>query len=593
MKVLDGLIPRFAYSCLPLLMLALGALGCRSENGTLELSVVDASSGEITPARLEILDAQGEAHVADEALKVAGDCGWHPVHNWVGWIAQVQMAMKQQTSVPNPFTGTEQFYVDRPISIDLEPGRYRIRAYKGTEYVIATQEVEIVRGQSTGLRLELSRWINLPEEGWHSADDHLHIARPHRRFDRRIAKWMQAEDLHVANLLQMGFSAGIHLTPQYGFGEPAVHRDGSTLLATGQENPRTHVLGHSIILGARSWIDFPDSYLSYQRFWQEALRQGAIRGFAHWGLAGADEGLAVWAPQGFVDFLEVLGFGFPYYELWYDMQNLGLRITPTAGTDYPCGPNLPGRDRFYTHIEGELRYSSWIDAVRSGRTFITNGPVLDLGIEGTIVGGELRLQQPRSVMVEGRVRFDPERDDVRRLELVEAGEVVLSSAERIGPGEIRFRVERPVNESTWFALRASGVKVGETPVHSAHLLEEYLTYLDWSKSASVVDEESRVAPRNGDPRPSAAHTAPVYVTVEGALPIGQQPRAREIARAWMARLDELEARFSDQGIIEMAGFPGRGDGVTAEDLRDARAALLRAVEEARSLYQNWAAEWDS
>ena len=575
---------------LPMLLLALGALGCRAEEGTLELSVVDAVTGEITPARVEILDAQGEAHVADEALRVAGDCGWYPVHNWVGWIAQVQMAMALQASVHNPFTGTEQFYVDRPISAELMPGRYRVRAYKGTEYEVATQEVEIQRGQSTELRLELSRWINLPEEGWHSADDHLHIARPHRRFDRRIAKWMQAEDLHVANLLQMGFSNGMHITPQYGFGEQAVHRDGSTLLATGQENPRTHVLGHSIILGARNWIDFPDAYLSYDRFWRAAQRQGAIKGYAHWGLAGADEGLAVWAPKGWIDFVEVLGFGFLYPALWYEMVNLGLRVTPTAGTDYPCGPNLPGRDRFYTHIDGKLRYSAWIEAVRSGRTFVTNGPALSLSIDGAIVGDELRLQQPRTVIVEGRVRFDPKRDDVRLLELVGAGDVLFSTGERSGPGEIRLRVTRQVNESTWFALRASGEKVDETPIHSVHLLEEFLTYLDWSRSTELLEGDRRAVPRNGCAWPSAAHTAPIYVTVEGTTPIGEQPRARDIARAWMARVDELEARFSDHGIDEMAGFPGRGDGVDAEELRQARAALLRTLEEARALYRDWAAE---
>ena len=40
---------------------------------------------------------------------------------------------------------------------------------------------------------------------------------------------------------------------------------------------------------------------------------------------------------------------------WYEILNTGFRITPTAGTDYPCvGASIPGRERFYTKVEGQL-----------------------------------------------------------------------------------------------------------------------------------------------------------------------------------------------------------------------------------------------
>jgi hypothetical protein len=470
----------------------------------------------------------------------------------------------------------------------LPPGRYALRVFKGIEYRMAAQEFEVLRNEKTAVSVALQRWIDLPAEGWYSADDHLHIARPSSTFDDLIARWMEAEDLHVANLLQMGLAQSIHITPQYGFGQPSVYQQGRTLVASGQENPRTHVLGHSISLGSPKWIDFSETYLAYDRFWREARRLGAINGFAHWGVGGADEGLAVWIPEQLLDFLEVLGFGLSYYESWYELLNLGVRMTPTAGTDYPCSASLPGRERFYTHLSGPLRYGDWLDAVRSGRTFITNGPVLDFHVAGASMGDELNLEKPGTVVVEGRVRFDPGRDNVTSLELVAAGEVVFSSRERTGLGEIRLRTELPLRASTWLALRARGEKLEERPIDFIDSLKGALTYLERSTNEDVL----RRVPETGMARPSAAHTAPVYVTVAGTPPVAQQPAARQAAQAWLARLDELEARFSADRLAQLAQFPGRGDGLELEDLRTGRQELLRAIARARAAYHDWQGERD-
>ncbi len=558
---------------------------CAPTGGRVELAVVDGATGEPTPARVEILDESGAAHVPEGALRVAGDCGWLPVHNWLPPVARFQMWRALAAPVANPFTGTTQFYVDRPIELALAPGRYRVRAFKGMEHRVAAREIEVALGGIVDLPIPLERWIDLSAEGWHGADDHLHIARPHPRFDRLIAKWMQAEDLDVANLLQMGLAQELYITPQHGFGEPSVFKLGGVFVAGGQENPRTHVLGHAITLGAGRWIDFPETYLDYGRFWGEARRLGGINGFAHWGLGGADEGIAAWAPERLLDFLEVLGFGFPYYGTWYDLLDLGIRIAPTAGTDYPCAPSLPGRERFYTRLEGPLAYRAWLEAVAAGRTFVTNGPALELTVDGAGIGDELRLAAPGEVEIVARARFDPERDDVARLELVRAGEVVASAVERPRQGEILLETQLAVGESTWVALRASGAKLGETPVAGIEHLEAALTFLERATADRILRGPDRALPSNGDPRPSAAHTAPVWIAVPGTPPIEQQPAAAEAAERFLALLADLEARFADVRIGELAGFPGRGDGVEPEDLEAGRPAVLDAVARARAHYE--------
>jgi hypothetical protein len=550
--------------------------GAVVEPGALELTLRDASSGGPTPARVELLGEDDRPVVPEDALAVFGDCGSVPLHNWVPGLSGVQVLGNRHRDVPNPFTGTEQFYADGAISIRLPPGRYRIAATKGIEYRVAREEVVVSEGQTLRVTLDLVRWVDLPSEGWYGADDHLHIPRPGPRYDRDIATWMQAEDIHVANLLQMGLARDVQITPQRNFGERSVHRAGNTLLVSGQENPRTHVLGHSIILGAREWIDFPASYLRYDRFWTEAHDLGAANGYAHGGLAGAEEGLAVWGDRDLLDFIEVLNLGFPLYDRWYEALNLGIRISPTAGTDYPCLPSLPGRERFYARVDGDLDHGAWLEAVRSGRTFVTNGPVVDLAVDDAGPGDDLRFPGPATVRIKGRARFDPERDDVTRLELIRAGDVVAAVEDSGAPGRLSIDAEVDVRESTWFALRAVGEKRGETEVEARNLLRSMLV-LERRSNDFLVER----MPEGTIRRASAAHTAAVWVTVDGTPPISRQPKAKEVVGAWLDRLDELRDRFGDDRIDQLAGFPGRGDGIGSAELRAGREALLRAIEDAR------------
>lgn len=80
---------------------------------------------------------------------------------------------------------------------------------------------------------------------------------------------MRAEDVHVATLLQAGEHGGrIESAPQGGFGAGAVFQDGDTIVASGQENPRTWLLGHGIVLGADAYLDAPGNHLAYDTVWR-------------------------------------------------------------------------------------------------------------------------------------------------------------------------------------------------------------------------------------------------------------------------------------------------------------------------------------
>jgi len=299
----------------------------------------------------------------------------------------------------------------------------------------------------------------------------------------------------------------------------------------------------------------------YKNFWEAARRQGALTGYAHWGTGSeAQTGLAIDLPHELIDFLEVLEASDANYDVWYDVLNTGFRITPTAGTDYGSVPCLPGRERFYTEVRGKLTYAAWLEGIRAGRTFVTNGPVLEFRVASKGMGDEVVLKEPGRVLVEARVRFDPAWDDVKRLEVLQNGNLLRSFPRQGRSGEIRGRFEADIGESAWLAVRASGHKLGE-----------------------VVPRDGLLPPyrdRNRSAYASHAHSAAIYVTIENTPDLSRHSRAKALSRSWIARLEELEMRLAEDKIQYLA--QGRGDFVPCvEHLRKNRRLLLKAIENAK------------
>ena len=324
----------------------------------------------------------------EDALRYVGDCGMSDPGS--GYVDEAAMLARfsDRVALASPYTRPTQFYSAGKTSARLPAGPATIKVYRGSEHRVSVNTVEIPDGATVRHEVLLTRWVDMPGAGWYSADDHLHIARPTPELNPVVSKVMQAEDIHVANLLQMGKVKDFTIAEQYAHGPDGHYQEGNYILAAAQENPRTHFLGHTITLGAARSHHDPDKYLIYRLQWQATVKEGALNGFAHaaWphgSLLDPRDGMAVVAPHDLMHFVEVLQFDRSGYEQWYELLTLGFRLAPTAGTDYPCGgQSISGHERFYTKVDGQLTYAKWLDGVRQGRTFVTTGPVVEFGIEG-------------------------------------------------------------------------------------------------------------------------------------------------------------------------------------------------------------------
>ena len=536
-----------------------------AEPGNIRLTVVDTATGEPVPVRLQVRDADGQFYVADDAHPFGGDCDMSDAGAGYTDLTAALKGFKDR--LHNPYHVATEFYTEGRATLSLPAGKFSIAAFKGPEFQVGRLTLEVEAGRTRSETIELERWVNMPAKGWYSADDHLHIQRPHPDLNPNILVQMQAEDIHVANLLQMGKVRNFDIAPQYAFGKPGHYQKGDFILAAGQENPRTHYLGHTITLGAPEPIFDAARYLIYRHIWEASVANGGLNGFAHAGFehgaVAPYAGLGVLLPHDLLHFLEVLQFNRGGYQVWYDVLNLGFRVTPTAGTDYPCADQtIPGHERFYTRVEGDFNYTNWLEAVRAGRTFVTTGPMLQMKIGDVDIGGEVLMEAPGEVRIKGKLTFNKMRDRVDVLELIRNGELIHQITPTEGGDTVELDHVVTVTESSWFALRAYGSERSyagfSSPFHFSML------------------------------RPTSnAHTGVIYVTLKDRPAIGDREKTATLARAWLTRLEDLEATLSPENLPYLGPALAQPDfdGVPVETLAANRDALLVEIERAKTYFR--------
>jgi hypothetical protein len=146
------------------------------------------------------------------------------------------------------------------------------------------------------------------------------------------------------------------------------------------------------------------------------------------------------------------GNGWWTQEIYYHILDAGLRIPPSAGSASGVLPNPLGYNRVYAHVGDEFTYDAWWQALKAGRSFVTNGPLLQAKANGHLPGHvfESPSGDPAEISLEVALTA---LDAVPAIEVVKNGETVLS----VEPEESGQRQRLPVlrfEESGWFLVRA-------------------------------------------------------------------------------------------------------------------------------------------
>ena len=103
--------------------------------------------------------------------------------------------------------------------------------------------------------------------------------------------------------------------------------------------------------------------------------------------------------------------------------------------------------------EGAFTYTSWLEGLRQGRTFITNGPALWLSVDGQEPGAELAAGNRATVEVSWRSHYP-----LDRVEIVRDGDVVASRALQgtVEQREGTWAIDVQLDGNGWVAARTFG-----------------------------------------------------------------------------------------------------------------------------------------
>ncbi|MFB3903137.1 MAG: CehA/McbA family metallohydrolase [Acidobacteriota bacterium] len=432
--------------------------------GRLKVAILSDDTGKPAPAMVRLV-----WKTADRDRKPPNAVELAPQFDSLG-----NASSRRPANLPGQSLQSFWWLVPGPFDVAVPPGDWEITIRRGVEHVPVADTFRVEEGAEVRKSYRPRRWVDMRKHGWYSGDDHVHGRILSNDDAANLMAWVQAEDIHVANVVEMGDISRTFFD-QRGFGPQHRVVDRDYILAPGQECPRTHdELGHTLSMNIRSMIRDTDRYFLYDWVFDRVQEEGGLSGYAH----VLDDNFHVHrdmtlnVPKGKVDFAEIMQFGRLGTDLYYEFLNLGFKLTASAGSDVPWGGTV-GEVRLYAYVgrqqRGGLSADAWFDAVDRGRTFVTNGPMLDFRVDQALPGDELEVKEDRKLKVRARAWGQSGHMVPVRLEIVRHGEVVKSvEPARRGQDELTADFEVDAGHGCWIAARALGSDQSEaftTPVY--------------------------------------------------------------------------------------------------------------------------------
>jgi len=365
------------------------------------------------------------------------------------------------------------FLAPGEFELELEPGGYRLRIERGLEYVPVELDLDVPRDTTVPVRLR--RWVDMNGMGWYSADMHVH------RDPASIPLILRAEDLNfVPTITTHVWSTDVSQPWKSPSEFPVVVEPGRLFTANAQEVERIQggpgaviLLGRELPLPFTGYELYPPA-VTYTRkvhekggyvegdklFWMDTFVNAALGELDfiqlncnHFLPRLVDTDLAAWShwPIEF-GYRGPRGFALWMMDLYYRILNSGIQLPLSAGSANGVKATPVGYNRVYVKLgETGFDYPAFMGALKQGRSFSTNGPILEIEVDGRHGPGDrIDVRAGHEYRFRARARS---RGPLERLQLVVNGEVV---AEQAGQDVRELLLEKTLrfDRSSWAAVRA-------------------------------------------------------------------------------------------------------------------------------------------
>jgi hypothetical protein len=412
--------------------------------------------------------------------------------------------MSRGTGLPNEQAIHDWSVVPRgEAEITLPATKVSFSAIAGLETERVEAEVDLTGKRTAEVTLALRRFSHLGAQGWRCGNTHLHLMKLTRaEADRYLREIPPADglDLLFVSYLERADVDHEYVTNRYtredlerlstdaarfGWGEEHRHNFGH-----GGEG-----YGHVMLLDLKELV-LPVSIgpgimkrdtdgIPLQRGIMQARKDGATAIWCHneWGM----ENLPNWV-TGRLDAQNIFDGSIrsSYKDSFYKYLNAGLRVPFSTGTDW----FLYDFSRVYVPVDGDVTARNWLAGLRAGKSFITNGPLLEFTAGAARIGERIDLDRAGLVPVSAKAMG---RIDFRRLELVHNGVVIRTEPSRKVDGHYaaELKTTLPIDEPGWLAVRTPPPPVSTDP------------------------ELSEPVERNESGQYLFSHSSPIYVSVAG------------------------------------------------------------------------------
>ncbi len=349
---------------------------------TLHGTIVDSATNEPIDAKVHVLDSTGKFKSPASAIQKIGP-------------------------------GTPFFFSDGEFSVDVGRGRTDVLVERGTEYRPRRVVVETPAAGIVDLEIPIERWYHPQQQHWYPGNTHIHYDEKETRPDARLGVDCSVEGYNVTCVSVLDRRQLPYASNNYPIGVMNEFTTAHHVLDIGEENrhygdksPWGFGYGHVMFLNIRNLVQpvsrghtltaqFDPDYPPLCFCCDEARDQGGLVIWCHNG-RGMEAPVA--AALGKLDAFNLFDpfWMDPEYDLWYKLLNCGMRLPVSTGTDwFVCSNN-----RVYVQTEKEFSYASWIDGMKRGRTYITNGPALDMKVNDAPIGSTLPIDGGGKLEVE-------------------------------------------------------------------------------------------------------------------------------------------------------------------------------------------------
>jgi hypothetical protein len=447
-------------------------------DANLTVEVRDQGSGKLIPARFYLKDEKGDPQTPAGVISYSMEAENH-------------------------------FVAAKGFTIRLPAGTYTLTVERGPEYRRQRLAVALKSGQALRQTVAMDRWIDMNHRGWYSGDLHNH------RKAEEMAGILLAEDLNLAPAITDWIYGNGPVSQPPVSKQALVQVDSRHVYSLFDKEIERLGSGPGAIILLR--LSEPMAFEGYRVFpsddilcsrahsagghvdaekmvWRDvaalvALNQVDTLGIVHnkfnphgvdleterWGMIPKDKpvystprGMALWS-----------------MDIYYRFLNCCFRLGVSAGSASGVKPSPPGYNRVYVHLDTSFSYDGWFKALKAGRSFATNGPMLFLTIDGKGPGSGLTLfgsgKKPMRIRAEALTagRLD-------RLEIIYNGSILKAVSDPQGSGRLSIDMEKVFDGPGWVVARCF-----EQPDKTIRFAHTSPIYLQAGKRAHIVPADAR------------------------------------------------------------------------------------------------------